>query len=350
MVAAVSDALGALEGFRYAEAGEFTRRAFENGKLDLTRVEGLADLVAAQTEMQRRMALDQAGGALQALYDGWMRRLTHCRALVEAGLDFSDEDDVPEDVSDGVRSDIGDIRGEMAAHLDRARTGEFVRDGCRVAIAGAPNAGKSSLLNALARREVAIVSDEPGTTRDVLTVTLDLDGYAVIVQDTAGLREAVEKVEQEGIRRAQAAIDAADIVLFLCDLSSMASVPAVVRDKTILVGTKADLVREAVDWRRDIDISVAEGTGLDALVAMIAGRVRETAAHLSEAVPTRARHEGNLRRALACLDAALETEVAASELLAEDIRSASEALGRLTGQVDVEDLLDVIFSSFCVGK
>ena len=246
VVAAVSEALGALEGFRYAEAGEFTRRAFENGKLDLTRVEGLADLVAAQTEMQRRMALDQAGGALQALYDGWMRRLTHCRALVEAGLDFSDEDDVPEDVSDGVRSDIRDIRGEMAAHLDRARTGEFVRDGCRVAIAGAPNAGKSSLLNALARREVAIVSDEPGTTRDVLTVTLDLDGYAVIVQDTAGLREAVEKVEQEGIRRAQAAIDAADIVLFLCDLSSMASVPAVVRDKTILVGTKADLVREAV--------------------------------------------------------------------------------------------------------
>ena len=350
VIGAVTDALREIEGFRYAEAGEFTRRAFENGKIDLTMVEGLSDLVMAQTEMQRRTALAQAAGGLHDRYKAWMRRLTRCRGLIEAGLDFSDEGDVPEDVSAGVRADLKDVRLEIASHLDKSRAGEIVREGCHVAIAGAPNAGKSSLLNALARRDVSIVSDEAGTTRDVVTVTLDLGGYAVILHDTAGLREATGKVEQEGIRRAQMTMEMADLVLYLRDLAGDEPETGLPLEKTLIVGTKADLKHEPVTWRRDVEICVPRGDGLDELIALMMGRIEQTAARLSDAIPTRARHQAQLGRTLECLDAVLLQDELPAEFMAEELRAASEALGRLTGQVDAEDLLDVIFASFCIGK
>lgn len=350
VIAAVSGALAAVDGLRYAEPGEFSRRAFENGKLDLTAVEGLGDLVQAQTEMQRRMALAQAAGGLHALYGRWMQELTRCRGLIEAGLDFSDEGDVPEDVSADVRADVWRLRQAISLHLDEARVGELLRDGCRVAIAGAPNAGKSSLLNALARRDVSIVSDEPGTTRDVVTVTLDLGGYAVILQDTAGLRETAGKVELEGIRRAEATIESADIILHLRDLTEDRELGDLPPEKTLVVGTKSDIAHRTVGWRRDVDVSAVTGAGIEELVALMRQKVEAATAYVGEAIPTRARHEEQLRRALAGLDAALGEEELAPELLAEELRAASEALGRLTGRTDVEDLLDVIFGSFCVGK
>ena len=351
VIAAVTQALGSLDGFRYADAGEFTRRAFENGKLDLTAVEGLADLVQAETEMQRRLALTQAEGGLQAIYVGWMRRLTICRGLIEAGLDFSDEGDVPADIEERVRPELFAIRQAVAGYLDQTRAGEIVRDGCRIAIAGSPNAGKSSLLNALARRDAAIVSDEPGTTRDVVTVTLDLGGYVAILHDTAGLREAAGKVEQEGIRRAEAAIRAADIVLYLRDLTvDDPGVPVLEGEKTVVIGTKSDLVRGRPVWPRDIDVSVHSGEGMEELLALVRNRVEHLAARSSDAIPTRARHQEQLRQTLGFLDSALAERALPAELLAEELRAASDALGRLTGQTGVEELLDVIFSSFCIGK
>lgn len=351
VIAAVSETLEAIEGFRYAEAGEFTRRAFENGKLDLTAVEGLGDLVLAQTEMQRRLALAQAEGGLQALYEKWMEQLTLCRGLIEAELDFSDEGDVPENVSEGVRGEVLAVRDAIAQHLGQAHAGEIVRDGCHVAIAGAPNAGKSSLLNALARRDASIVSDEPGTTRDVVTVTLDLAGYAVILHDTAGLRETSGLVEREGIRRAEAVMREADLVLYLQDLSDTWSGPQVQQsDKTLVIGTKADLMCCSPIWERNLDISVRSGDGMDELMALIRRKIEEVASQISDAMPTRQRHQAQLRRARDCLDAALADRSLPGELLAEELRSAGGALGRLTGEAGSEELLGVIFERFCIGK
>lgn len=343
------DVLGSFPGFRQAEPGEFSRRAFENGRMDLTEVEGLSDLIRADTEAQRRAALDQSGGALRLLYEGWMRRLTHARAMLEAELDFADESDIPGSVSKEIWHDLPALRAEISDHLSGLRWGEIVRDGFRIAIVGAPNAGKSTLLNRLADREVAIVSAIPGTTRDRLEVRLDIGGHLVLVTDTAGLRDTVDEIEREGIRRSRSAMEAADLILLLEDGSSDA--PTVERVDGIPVWrlrTKSDLgIEEAATG--DIRISAKTGDGIDTLVASIGAEIGRHAR--SSVGPNRQRHSGYLQEALGGVDAALALgEDGAVEVVAESLRSASYALGRITGHVGVEDLLGVIFSEFCVGK
>lgn len=351
VVASVLDAVLSIDGVRLAEPGEFASRAFENGKLDLTEVEGLADLINAETEAQARQALAQAGGSLRTLYEGWRAQLLRAQALTEAGLDFADEADVTAKVATGADAIVAELIGQVTPHL-ADRRGERLRDGFRVVIVGAPNAGKSSLLNALARGDVAIVSEEAGTTRDIIEVHLDLDGLPVILTDTAGLREAGGKIEVEGIRRALARAQAADLVLWLIDAKKPVSAPpeplARGRVPFLPVRNKIDLA--PVSAAEGVSLSAKTGEGIDTLVAELKTRAREALAAGSESpVVSRARHRAELEAALAALRRSLEPGLAA-ELKAEELRAASLHLGRLTGSVDVEEVLGAIFSEFCIGK
>ncbi|WP_439816648.1 tRNA uridine-5-carboxymethylaminomethyl(34) synthesis GTPase MnmE [Zavarzinia sp. CC-PAN008] len=334
---ALAEILSAL-GLRPAERGEFTRRAVLAGRMDLVEAEGLADLVEAETLAQRRQALRQMDGALGALYDDWRRRLVMARARVEALIDFADEgiDDaelVP------VWADVADLRQQLAVHLADGRRGERVREGFRVALVGAPNAGKSSLLNWFAGRDAAIVSSVPGTTRDLVEVVLDLGGYRVVLVDTAGLRETTDPVEREGVRRAEAAVSQADLVLHLVDGRE----PEPAEPRGLVVRTKADLLPQP-----DGAISVVSGQGLDALRDLVATGAAEGADAAGAPVITRLRHRQACADALAALDRATGED--ALELKAEGLRSAAHAIGRITGAVDLEEVLDVIFREFCIGK
>ncbi len=343
-----------IEGLRPAEPGEFARRAFENGKLDLTEAEGLADLIDAETEAQRRQAVRQSAGALRALYDGWRARLIEALASIEAELDFSDEGDVPGTVAAGSRKAASALRDQIAAHLADRRGGEILRDGLRVVIAGPPNAGKSSLMNALARRDVAIVSAEAGTTRDVIEVRLNLSGFPVILMDTAGIREAAGAIEQEGVRRALERARHADLVLWLHD----ATAPDRTRPEALATERGARII-EAVnkidlapqtDTGDAIPLSVKTGEGLDRLIAKLTEEVQQAADVGESPAITRSRHRRELERCAAAFDRFLAGDFAELELRAEDLREAAAALGRLTGRVDVEDILDKIFADFCIGK
>jgi tRNA modification GTPase len=352
VVAAILDALCAIEGVRPAEAGEFTRRAFLNGKVDLLTAEALADLVSAETEAQRRFAVLNSHGGHKELYAGWRQRLIHARAMIEAEMDFSDEADVPGSVADQIWADIDRMSGEIRRHLAGFRRAEIIRDGFDVVILGAPNAGKSSLLNALAKRDAAIVTDEPGTTRDLIEVVLDLDGRKVRVTDTAGLREGGGAVETIGIEKAIARARAADLVLLLEDMANSSPVAELPDGPPVLrVGTKYDLVRSGSDSDPyDICISVASGYGLDRLLQQISNRAEVALGESVDLIPWRERHVTLLAEALKFLESARSAEQAGYELRAEDLRLASERIGRISGAVDVEDLLDVIFSQFCIGK
>ncbi|MDI7863052.1 tRNA uridine-5-carboxymethylaminomethyl(34) synthesis GTPase MnmE [Rhizobiaceae bacterium n13] len=351
VVHAVLAELDGIPGLRHADAGEFSRRAFENGKLDLVEVEGLADLIAAETEMQRRLAAEQSSGGLSALYMGWADRLTNARAMIEAELDFADEDDVPGSVASTIWADMRLLATEMEHHLDRARAGEIIRDGLKIVIAGPPNAGKSSLMNALARRDVAIVTDIAGTTRDVLHIDLDLGGYNVRIYDTAGLRETDEVVEREGIRRALKVMDSADLILFLEEIGTT-SVPRMADDGVpkLRIGTKLDRHRDLPRSDHDLCISVQTGEGMDELLGRILDEVRRYAPAESLAIPSRIRHVENLRKSLTYIHGALASVTVDLDLRAEELRLAASYLGKITGRVDVENLLDVIFSEFCIGK
>ncbi len=345
--------LETITGFdcvRHAEPGEFTRRAFLNGKLGLVETEALADLVNAETEAQRRFAVQNAEGAQSALYLGWRRRLIHARAMIEAEIDFSDEEGVPGSVSDTVWSDINSMIGEISRHIDGFHTAEIIRDGFEVVILGAPNAGKSSLFNALARREAAIVTDEPGTTRDLLEVVLDLNGVRVRVTDTAGLREAPGKVEAIGIEKARAKAHAADLVLLLEDMAEPVDAGALGSDAPLLrIGTKADLAR-AQAGAYDAIISTKDGTGLTDLLTEIGRRAAAAIGDAGDILPSRMRHVELLSETRRFLTSALSNQERGQELRAEELRLAADRLGRIVGAVDVEDLLDVIFSQFCIGK
>ncbi|CDZ43281.1 tRNA uridine-5-carboxymethylaminomethyl(34) synthesis GTPase MnmE [Neorhizobium galegae] len=331
-------------GLRLAEAGEFSRRAFENGKLDLVEVEGLADLIASETEMQRRLSVEQGFGGQSALYMGWAERLTRARALIEAELDFADEDDVPGSVSDRVWAEVADLYLEIEEHIASAKAGEIIRDGYKVVIAGPPNAGKSSLLNALAKRDVAIVTEIAGTTRDILHVDVDMDGYLVRFFDTAGLRESEDRVEQEGVRRARIAIEQADLVLQLEEIDSDSKQILEVTKEVLRVGTKADIRQPSAAY--DLNISSETGYGLDTLRAVILENLRQTWS--GSLVPNRQRHLQYLKEASIFIEEALNGREL--DLRAESLRAAASSLGRITGRVDVEQLLDVIFSQFCIGK
>jgi tRNA modification GTPase len=366
VIADVLDVLGAIEGCRPAEPGEFTRRAFENGLLDLTAVEGLADLIAAETPAQRRQAFRQLKGLIGDRAEAWRRRLIEALARVEARIDFSDEADVPEDLVGPALASARQLRDEIAGVLAAGRHGERLRDGLVVAIAGPPNAGKSTLLNYLARRDAAIVSPYPGTTRDVIEVHLDLDGYPVVLLDTAGIRDSDDPVEREGVRRARERASMADLVLWVIDASASGPVTDAARrnfsTSTIwLIENKSDLVvnepaiRCEENYRTDFQftatISATTGAGMAELVAAIGAYAKEFFSATESAVVTRARHRGALQATVAALDRALHEEAAGrEELIAEELRAAATTLGRLTGRVDVEDILDVIFREFCIGK
>jgi len=349
IVDAMAAALGALPGCRPAERGEFTRRAVLNGRFDLTQAEAIADLVAAETEAQRRQALRQYDGALSTLYENWREELVAALAWAEAAIDFSDEE--LGDVLSGARSGAHSVSTAIHAHLNDARRGELVREGLFLTVIGPPNAGKSSLVNALAGRDVAIVSESAGTTRDVIEVRLDLGGYAVILADTAGLRAARGAVEAEGVRRALARAESADLVLLLLDGSdanSSVNMPDNMVNKSLITAwNKADL-----PWpveRDGLKLSLKTGEGLEAVVAAIAAAAKDRLEGAGDApLLTRARHRHALSEALEALERANGAQE--PELFAEDLRLALRALGRITGRVDVEELLDAIFRDFCIGK
>ncbi|OLP60402.1 tRNA uridine-5-carboxymethylaminomethyl(34) synthesis GTPase MnmE [Xaviernesmea oryzae] len=349
VVQATLDCLAGFDGLRLADAGEFSRRAFAHGKLDLIEVEGLADLLAAETEMQRRLAGEQAAGGLSSLYSGWAKRLTHARAMIEAELDFADEDDVPGSVAERIWPDMALLYDEIQRHLTGSATATIIRDGYRIVIAGEPNAGKSSLLNALAKRDIAIVTDVAGTTRDVLEVDLSLAGFMVKLIDTAGLRDTEDQVEREGIRRARARIADADLVLLLADHPNGFNATLDTQAPILKLGTKLD--RDSAIWdssAADLTISVEDGTGLDRLIDMIQRRLPRV--HPGAlALPARRRHQDLLRQCAGHIRSSLDMS-GALDLQAEYLRLAQDILGRLTGRVDVEHLLDVIFSEFCIGK
>lgn len=356
VVAGILEALAVCPGLRTAVAGEFARRAFGNGKLDLTEVEGLADLVNAETAAQRRQALRQMEGALGRLYESWAERLLHAQAYLTAAIDFAD-DDIPDDLEGQAWGLVAQVNQEIAAHLADGRRGEILRDGLRIAIIGAPNAGKSSLLNFLARREAAIVSERAGTTRDVIEVHMDLGGYPVILADTAGLRDSDDPIEQEGIQRARRHAEGADLRLAVFSAEAWpdldGATAAAAGNDALRLLNKIDLLDEsgrgAVQAAGLLPLSVKSGAGVNDLIERLAAEVRErSGGGVETAALTRARHRQALE---SCRDSLTRfKKTPALDLAAEELRRAAHALGTLTGRVGVEDLLDVIFRDFCIGK
>jgi tRNA modification GTPase len=363
VVRGVLEALGGLDGLRPAEPGEFTRRAFEHGKLDLTRAEALADLIDAETEAQRVQALGQLAGRLQAAADGWRAQVLEALALVEAAIDFSDEGDVAQNAVMLAAGVARRAAGGIKTALADGHRGEIIRAGFHMVIIGPPNVGKSSLLNRIAEREAAIVSDEAGTTRDVIDVVVDLGGVPVRFSDTAGLRETEGKVEREGIKRAMARAQDSHLILLISspdvpfrpedypglDLAGRA------RGTVLRVENKADLLAAGDARRADYAVSCATGAGVDRLVSALEGIVRERVSGGEEdsALVTQARHRAHLEGALAALERFFSATAAPDfplELAAEELRGAGAALGRITGRIDPEEVLGEIFGRFCIGK
>lgn len=352
--------LSALPGYRMALPGEFTRRGFENGKMDLTEAEAIGDLIHAETEAQKAQALAQMEGSLSKLYDEWAERLVRALAHLEADLDFPDED-LPDGVAHAVTPVLQSFIADLDEHLNDNRRGERLRDGIHVAVIGAPNAGKSSLVNALAQRDVAIVSEHAGTTRDIIEVHLNLGGFPVILSDTAGLRpdqigtEGQDSIEGEGIRRALQRAQDADIRVLVFDASALPALDPhtlkLVRENTLIVLNKSDQYSgnlPAIAGQRPVTISVKDNNGLDTLTDALLVMIRTMIGTRETPSLTRERHRTALQECRVCLQRALHAPL--PELMAEDVRLSMRALGRITGRVDVEDLLDVIFRDFCIGK
>ena len=366
VVEGMLEALRHMPGHRPAEPGEFTRRAFENGKTDLTAAEAINDLIAAETEAQRTQALNQMHGSLARLYEGWAARLTRALALVEAEIDFPEEEDIPERLARSVYPELETIRQEIAAHLQDNRRGERLREGLQVAVIGAPNAGKSTLVNTLAQRDVAIVADVPGTTRDVLEVHLDLGGMPVILIDTAGLRpetliagDAQGAIESEGIRRARERATQADLRLLVFDGTTETPDPGTLecaRGPGIMIVNKCDSAppqaaeKLSNSLRDPVFLSASQGHGVDALLEKLDAALRDILGDSTRPSPTRERHRAALGSALDQIHEAVNKPGQELEMMAENLRLAVRFIGRITGRVDVEDLLDIVFREFCLGK
>jgi len=361
VLSGVLEALSAMQGLRPAEPGEFSRRAFEQGKLDLTEAEGLNDLIHAQTAAQREQALTQLDGSLKNLYEDWRAKLVGHLAHLEADIDFPDED-LPEGVSGAVLPNILQLKDNITQYLVDGRRGEALRDGFRIVILGQPNAGKSSLLNALAKSDVAIVSDEAGTTRDAIEVSLDLGGFPVRLIDTAGLRDAEGSVEKEGIRRAEAKAQDADLKLVLVRADEWPVIPKGVQpwldEKAILLLTQTDRVpmfhvEHSVmpdNLMGHASVSIKDKDGLDQLFDQLLKYVSDIMAPRELPSLTRIRHRKALEETIEHLSRFEDNAGLDAVLAAEDVRMAARALGRITGRVGVEDMLDIVFSDFCIGK
>ena len=348
------ETLGQVDGLRPAEAGEFTRRAFINGKMDLMEAEGLADLIDSETSQQKSQALRQMQGGMSAHFETLRNDTIHCLALLEAYIDFPDEE-IPESVLTALQASLIDLRGKIQSMLSDQRRGERLRDGINVVILGAPNVGKSSLLNAIARRDVVIVSHQPGTTRDMVEIHVDIAGYPVVFVDTAGLRDSDDEIESEGIRRALERSRSADIKLVLFDGAQWPQLDDASRqlldEQSLAVITKGDLLstRPHHPVVPDVHyISTHSGEGIDALLQQVEKRiVGDYASHTAQFI-TRTRHRAFLEAALAHIDASMHKPDL--ELRCEELRLAAQALGKITGKIQVDDVLDVIFRRFCIGK
>ena len=350
------DVLGRQDNHRMAEPGEFTKRAFMNGKMDLTGAEAIADLIDAETAAQKAQALSQMGGALSDLYEDWTEKLKKALAHLEADIEFPDED-LPEGIAPEITNVIQELIDNISDHLNDNRRGERLRDGIHVAVIGAPNAGKSSLINTLSQRDVVIVSDMAGTTRDIIDVHLDLGGYPVILSDTAGLRpdqigeEGQDKIESEGIRRALSRAEEADIKLLLFD-GTLAEPDShtidLLDESAVLVINKIDSGKNIQIKQPAIEISAETGEGIETLIQSLVEKASKLVGQSETPSLTRKRHRRSLEECKETLERS--TQASLPELMAEDMRLAIRSIGRITGKVDVEDLLDVIFKDFCIGK
>lgn len=354
VIDALTETLLALE-LRPADPGEFTRRAFENGKLDLAQAEGVADLIDSQTRAQASQALAQIGGALSRRHEAWRERLVEALALLEANVDFPDED-LPDDLAVKATPPLKSLMADLDLALAEGARGERVREGFRIALIGAPNAGKSSLLNALAGRDAAIVTDIPGTTRDIVEVPMDIAGYRAVLADTAGIRSSEDRIEAEGVRRALAWAEAADLRIWVIDGSASSGdwrqAMELTKPTDIPVLSKADLPfgEDGEAARGALEVSIATGEGLASLRQVIEGKIVAALSGAEFPAVTRARHARQLHDALAHLARALVSLRTAPELAAEDVRLAARALGRVTGRIDPEDVLEQVFAKFCIGK
>ncbi len=364
VVTAMLTALARMPGLRPAEPGEFSRRAFLNGRLDLTAAEGLADLVAADTVAQQRQALRQMGGALGRLCESWREHLVRLLAHLEAVIDFPDEH-LPQDIEVKIRAEVVELTEAIRAHLDDNQRGERIREGIHIVLVGAPNVGKSSLLNCLAGRDAAIVAATAGTTRDVIEVHMDLGGYPIVLVDTAGVRTATEAIEAEGVRRALAQVKAADLKLVILDGEMWPAVDresmALIDDNALIVLNKVDLLAAPascikLEGHPIVAVSALQGTGLPELERRMQCEIKQrwgseekAAAITEQPVLTRVRHRAALQ---SCLEALERIPIAAHqpELAAEDLRLAARALGQISGCITVDEVLDVIFRDFCIGK
>ncbi len=350
VVDAVLDAVCACAGTRAAEAGEFSIRAFRNARIDLTQAEGLADLIGAETERQRAVAVSQAGGIGRELAQDWRQVLLKVRGMMEANLDFPDEEDVPAAIKDQVWRDLSTLAADIRRHLDLGRGGEIIRDGFKIALIGRPNAGKSSLLNALAKRDVAIVTEEPGTTRDLVEARLDLGGYAAIVTDTAGLRTGLSKAEKIGVERGIERAQQSDLVIWLSAADDPSDPPPEITGAVWLLCSKSDLA-DGIDSLAVQSISTKDGSGINELIERLTGHIGKTIGLAGEApVFTRRRQLEAAGAALENINDCLAMTEGPLELRAEALRLASDALGKLVGQIGVEEVLGAIFSEFCIGK
>jgi len=356
VIAEMLGALGGMPGLRAAEGGEFTRRAFRNGKMDLVEAEGLSDLIRARTSAQKRQALDHMTGVASGTYEAWRRELIICLARVEASVDFVEEDDIAQGALSGVKERISRLGDEISTAIAEARRGRAIREGVKVVFAGAPNTGKSSLLNRIARREAAIVSAIPGTTRDVIEVPLDLGGIPVILTDTAGLRSgSADPIEAIGMARAREEMRDADLTVWVTspdvdsETEGFDSVAIRVRNKNDLA-ENSRLNRNESNPPRYYPVSALTGAGIAHLVDAISAEVRTLYGQVESPVAIRERHIRALGACARHLSEAIDSPAEQTEVLAENLRAAATELGRITGRIDVEDLLDSIFRDFCIGK
>ena len=351
----VLKSISTIGSCRIAEPGEFTRRAFQSGKMDLTSAEAAADLIDAKTIEQRRQALKQFDGQLAGLYDEWRKQLIDLLAYAESAIDFSDEE-LPENINKTIKHNILCIKDSIAQHIDDKMVGERIRSGFRVTIVGAPNSGKSSLLNRLATRDAAIVSDIAGTTRDVIEVQMNLEGFAVIISDTAGIRDAQNEVEVEGVRRARKSADEADLLVVVFDALDLPNISDLtstyITDKSLVLINKVDVLEHnlpsEINGKEILGVSAKTGEGFEEFQLKLNQDIKNYFRNNEQPVLTRVRHREALEEALVSLNRSSQAKL--PELVAEDIRLAVRSIGKITGRVDVEDVLDIIFNEFCIGK